>query len=187
MKYYAVKRGLNPGIYTTWDDCKEQILGFSDAKYKSFTSRTDAENYLSQTEELINSYPTSGLAVDASLLKKDSAGEFQVMDLSTKTIVYKSPVFKNTTVNVMEFLAIVKAIELSKSDNQYEAINIYSDSATAITWVLNKQINTKIKLTEELEVLIDSAITILNSGFQNRIFKWDTKTFKDIPADYNRK
>ncbi len=36
VKYYGVKRGLVPGVYTSWDECKAQVDGFSGAEYKSF-------------------------------------------------------------------------------------------------------------------------------------------------------
>lgn len=32
MKYYAVRSGFNPGIYTSWKDCLGQITGFKGAK-----------------------------------------------------------------------------------------------------------------------------------------------------------
>ena len=37
-KFYAVKEGKKPGIYHTWDECKEQVNGYSGAVYKSFTN-----------------------------------------------------------------------------------------------------------------------------------------------------
>lgn len=45
-KYYAVKCGRVPGIYTTWAECKEQTDGFSGAEYKSFAKKTEAKEYL---------------------------------------------------------------------------------------------------------------------------------------------
>ena len=36
MKYYAVYKGNQPGIYTNWDECKLQIHKFQGAIYKSF-------------------------------------------------------------------------------------------------------------------------------------------------------
>ena len=27
MAYYAVRIGRNPGIYTTWDECKKEVIG----------------------------------------------------------------------------------------------------------------------------------------------------------------
>ncbi|MFR4836151.1 MAG: viroplasmin family protein [Catenibacterium sp.] len=47
MKYYAVKNGRVPGIYNSWAECQKQIHGFKNASYKSFTSRTEAEEFIS--------------------------------------------------------------------------------------------------------------------------------------------
>lgn len=45
-KYYAVRKGKQPGIYETWDACKEQVSGYSGAEYKSFTKLQEAENFI---------------------------------------------------------------------------------------------------------------------------------------------
>jgi len=45
-KYYAVRVGKVPGIYVTWDDCKRMVDGYPGAKYKSFSSITEAEAFL---------------------------------------------------------------------------------------------------------------------------------------------
>lgn len=45
-KYYAVKAGKKTGIFLNWEECKEQVNGFSGASYKSFTSKEEAENFL---------------------------------------------------------------------------------------------------------------------------------------------
>ncbi len=42
-KFYVVWQGREPGIYTDWNQCKRQIDKFSGAKYKSFTSLSDAQ------------------------------------------------------------------------------------------------------------------------------------------------
>lgn len=49
-KFYAVKEGRRPGIYRTWDECKEQTSGYSGAVFKSFKIKEDAVNYLEQNE-----------------------------------------------------------------------------------------------------------------------------------------
>ena len=45
-KYYAVRKGLNPGIYNTWDECRKNVIGFSGAIYKSFTSLEEAKSFM---------------------------------------------------------------------------------------------------------------------------------------------
>ena len=39
-KFYAVKKGKVPGIYTSWDACKSMVHGFPGAVYKGFATRT---------------------------------------------------------------------------------------------------------------------------------------------------
>lgn len=46
MNYYAVKKGHVPGIYFTWDDCKKQVMGYSGAVYKKFTTLEDAASFI---------------------------------------------------------------------------------------------------------------------------------------------
>lgn len=49
-KYYAVRAGKTPGVYTTWKECQEQTTGFKGASYKSFISRQDAEDFAAGRE-----------------------------------------------------------------------------------------------------------------------------------------
>ncbi|MBQ6800044.1 MAG: RNase H1/viroplasmin domain-containing protein, partial [Bacteroidaceae bacterium] len=35
-KYYVVWHGVTPGIYTSWEECKEQVIGCEGAIYKGF-------------------------------------------------------------------------------------------------------------------------------------------------------
>lgn len=38
-KYYAVRAGRTPGIYTNWDACKAQVDGFANASLKVFRQK----------------------------------------------------------------------------------------------------------------------------------------------------
>ena len=49
-KFYAVKEGKKPGIYHTWDECKEQVNGYSGAVYKSFTNEEEAKAFIKKEE-----------------------------------------------------------------------------------------------------------------------------------------
>ena len=46
-KFYAVRIGRRPGIYHTWDECLSQVRGFPKATFKSFSSLTQAESFVS--------------------------------------------------------------------------------------------------------------------------------------------
>lgn len=45
-KYYAVRVGKTPGIYLSWEDCKNMVDGYPGAKYKSFSTIAEAEAFL---------------------------------------------------------------------------------------------------------------------------------------------
>lgn len=43
-KYYVVWQGKQPGIYTDWEECREQVQGVQGAQYKGFDSMAEAES-----------------------------------------------------------------------------------------------------------------------------------------------
>lgn len=49
--YYAVKKGLVPGVYNSWDECKNQVHGFPGAVYKKFKTEEEAEEFIGLGEE----------------------------------------------------------------------------------------------------------------------------------------
>ncbi len=50
MKFYAVREGTKPGIYTNWDECKKNVNGVKGAIYKSFTTKEEAEAFMQGAE-----------------------------------------------------------------------------------------------------------------------------------------
>lgn len=45
-KFYAVKRGVRPGVYETWSACEPLVKGFPGAIYKGFPTRQEAEAFV---------------------------------------------------------------------------------------------------------------------------------------------
>lgn len=45
-KFYAVRKGTKPGIYTDWETTKRQVNGFPGAIYKGFKTRSEAEAFM---------------------------------------------------------------------------------------------------------------------------------------------
>ncbi|WPH04322.1 hypothetical protein R9X50_00721100 [Acrodontium crateriforme] len=45
-KFYAVRAGFRPGIYHSWDECQTNIKGFPKAIFKSFTTLSEAQDFL---------------------------------------------------------------------------------------------------------------------------------------------
>ncbi|QIR13685.1 viroplasmin family protein [Shewanella aestuarii] len=48
-KFYVVWAGHKPGIYTTWDETKQQVDKFSGARYKSFATEAEAKAAFGQS------------------------------------------------------------------------------------------------------------------------------------------
>lgn len=72
MKYYAVKKGKNPGIYRSRDDCSKEVKGFKGAIYKSFKTKEEALNFLEDKKIDVKVDENSAIAyVDGSYSKKD--------------------------------------------------------------------------------------------------------------------
>lgn len=42
-KFYVVWQGKQTGIFTDWETCRQQVQGVTGAKYKSYTTRVEAE------------------------------------------------------------------------------------------------------------------------------------------------
>lgn len=49
-KFYSVRKGLVPGIYTSWEECQQNIENFPGAEYKGFQTKEEAEAFLSFDE-----------------------------------------------------------------------------------------------------------------------------------------
>lgn len=44
--YYAVARGKSVGVYRTWDECKLNVNGVSNASFKKFDSASEAQGFI---------------------------------------------------------------------------------------------------------------------------------------------
>lgn len=202
QKYYVVWKGKNPGIYTSWDECKEQIEGVKDTKYKSFESLGEAESafkegykgYLGTACVAKIQYVTSqeiimdSLAVDAACSGNPGVMEYQGVRTFDKERVFHKK-FQLGTNNIGEFLALVHGLSYMKKHGFTQPM--YSDSVNAISWVKQKKCKTKLERnakTEELFLFIERAEEWLRTNtYTTQILKWDTERWGEIPADFNRK
>lgn len=65
-KFYAVKKGKKPGVYTTWAQCKAMVDGYKGAQYKSFPTREEAEVFADITPKTPEKEPEIYAFVDGS-------------------------------------------------------------------------------------------------------------------------
>jgi ribonuclease HI len=116
--------------------------------------------------------------------------EYRGVDTKTGMQLFHQGPFKRGTNNIGEFLALVHALALLQKENRPN-LPIYSDSRIAIGWVKRKKANTKLKKGADNSILfqlMNRAETWLeNNSFTNPIYKWETKEWGEIPADFGRK
>lgn len=107
--YYAVRRGRKKGLYTKWEECKEQIDGYSGAEYKKIQGKIAALKYI---------YPD--IVIKKNIAKKKNKSlknlndncvkdEYDVKPIKSKAKVKSSKIFINTEdiKSEYEFIAFV--------------------------------------------------------------------------------
>lgn len=209
-KTYVVWEGRHPGIYSSWEDCKAEVENFPNARYKAFSSRTEAimayresdreasevlrsiSRHLKEEPAGYMSNPEinpESIAVDAGCSGNPGKMEYRGVYLRTGKEVFHQGPFEHGTNNIGEFLAIVHALALLKKNGSN--MTVYSDSAVAQKWVRDKRCNTKLEKNDknsELHTLIMRAEAWLAANdYANPVVKWKTDKWGEIPADFGRK
>jgi hypothetical protein len=83
--YYAVARGRNPGIYTSWDSCKKQVDKFQGNLYKGFPTEEAAAAFLQEHGSgLAEEGRGSGLATEGNS-SNPCKEQWQSEDMGTTT------------------------------------------------------------------------------------------------------
>lgn len=209
QKYYVVWSGKQPGIYTDWNECSQQVTGVVGAKYKSYGTIELAQEALRLGPEMAASLKANvdelgmtsiqpkgsaeppvlnALAVDAACSGNPGVMEYQGVYVASRSQIfhYKAP--KGTN-NIGEFLAIVHGLSYLKRHNL--DIILYSDSVNAINWVKQKVCKSKLPYTTETAELWDyvrrAEAWLEKNTYTTEIRKWDTEHWGEIPADFGRK
>lgn len=80
-KYYAVKKGRKPGIYTTWPDAQKQVSGYTNAQFKSFQTQAEAQAFVDGQKEATQDIPSGALIayVDGSFSKRTESYSYGVV------------------------------------------------------------------------------------------------------------
>jgi ribonuclease HI len=207
QKWYVVWQGHNPGVYASWDAAKKQIHGVPGARYKSFSSRADAEAALlddpaahigksapakrtpKQTSTSLHQPITPSWSVDGACNMETGVMEYRGVDTATGEELFRKGPYDDASNNIGEFLALVHALSLLHRRGL--TIPVYSDSRTAISWVTKRHAKTTVARTArnaELFELVARAERWLELHREHaKVLKWDTDHWGENPADFGRK
>jgi ribonuclease HI len=160
MKFYAVRQGRVPGIYTSWSECQKQVKGYSNATYKSFKTHAEAKRFLDPSlpkKEVCVDTPTSlSIYVDGSHIKGTSRLGYGILCLyqGQGYILSRNPVLREdienlvgSTIDVnrfsnptMEFLAVADVLHRIALDttDRFQSIHIHYDYIGSERWLTGK-------------------------------------------------
>ena len=206
-----VWEGRAPGIYDSWEECREQVEGWPEAKYRSYDNletatlafRGDPKEQLAFARALKRhvSQPTDygafpeirldGVAVDGACAGNPGKMEYRCVRVADGVEIFRVGPLEGGTNNIGEYLALIHAAALLKRRGQTR-VPIYSDSRTAQAWVRKGHSNTKVEATEANAAVIEMLRRAdewlqANAPIQNPIIKWETEKWGEIPADFGRK
>lgn len=206
-KYYTVWRGRDTGVFDNWKDCSKAIEGFQGAVYKSFSDEGLAwdafegnyADYIGKEKNTRKLTPDQvkaagrpimdSISVDAACNSKTGLMEYRGVDTKSGAEFFRMGPFKKGSNNIGEFLAIVHALSWCKKYGY--SWPVYTDSHTAMAWVRNKKARTKVALTAEnnklFELLCRAENWLKTNTWENKILKWNTEVWGEIPADFGRK
>lgn len=166
-KFYAVKEGKKKGVYLTWDECKEQVNGYSGAVYKSFSSLEEAQSFLEDIK--VSSMNDYGILayVDGSYNVKTKEYGYGCVILEGQKVIAKfngkgSEVELASMRNVSgEILGCLAALNYA-IEHHYQQICIYYDYEGIEKWAngmwkANKKAtkeyaNTVFQLKEKIDI-----------------------------------
>jgi ribonuclease HI len=136
---------------------------------------------------MIYERPTTGIVVDGSCKGNPGPIQWQTVDLTTGELLHVSKPFDTGTNNIAEYLAIIHALSVTSDDSPLPYI--YTDSQTAIWWLIKTKRPTHVSVTPLVEELINKAHNWLTNhrNSVNRVRKWESKLWGENPADFNRK
>lgn len=135
FKYYAVRKGRQPGIYRTWDECSAQVNGYAGAVYKGFKSLEEAQTFLNRGAPEKIGPPSPPQAVehraqvvvytDGAALGNPGSGGYGIVMLNAHHRKEFKGGFRLTTNNRMEMTAAIVALRMLTTR---VSVTLYTDS-----------------------------------------------------------
>lgn len=117
--FYSVAKGRKPGIYSSWGECETQVKGFKGAKFKKFTTKKEALEFINPDTKKLDFiadyyvYTDGACSNNGSKYAKAGIGIYFGADDSRNT---SERVIGRQTNNSAELTAIIKTYEIIKSD-----------------------------------------------------------------------
>ena len=188
MKYYAVYKGKSviPKIYTSWDECKKDVIGFKGAIYKSFTTEKEAKEFISlnsqgkKLENIQDEESESGLFiyVDGSFTVDKGNFSYGLVAVNDGKIIYDTCGFAKETLQKCKTIYDNGPDKICEEEKRDKMLEIKSKI---------KKLESKDEFEEfEYDFFINIALRDLIRMYYIKNDKWvpkDKKLLKSIKKD----
>lgn len=166
-KYYGVKNGKIPGVYDSWDECKEQVHGYSNAVYKSFNDKDQAMEFVYGQNEVKKELYEVSAFVDGSYDSESGIFAWGVVfidkDNQEEFSGWANNDYSKYRNVAGEIYGCVKAVSLALERN-YKEIAIYHDYSGLRHWALGEWKRNN-PLTEKYYDYMQKALVDINIIF----------------------
>ena len=208
-KWYVVWIGHAPGLYPSWEKCRDQVEGYPGSRFRAYDTLAEAKiafekgpptpavkavksvapAAVSETPVRTGGPIVPSVSVDAACDMTTGIMEYRGVDTESGKELFRMGPFEGSSNNLGEFLAVVHA--LGMLSNQGSSLPIYSDSKTALAWVRNKLAKTTLartkKNTEVFGLIARAEEWLKTQTYSNSVLKWETEKWGENPADFGRK
>ena len=145
---YVVFVGREPGIYSNLSDCLEQLRGFKDRKYLSYTSLAEAEEALKRynqgtlyigdnISDTLKQDINSGIYISCTYDAQTEQWAAYGKDIESGMELLSIDAMPFATKNLTEFLAVVAVLRYCKNRGKLD--NVYVDNIKILNWIHNKK------------------------------------------------
>lgn len=174
MKYYAVKVGRKIGIYSSWDECNQQVKGYSGAQFKKFESLDKAKEYIGG--EMESEYEKRNISKDEIIAYVDGSYNKETRDFGFGLVLIDHEGLEETSNGFMnheqysehrnvagEIFASMKAIERA-IELKKKKIYIHYDYMGIKSWAV-KEWKANKELTKNYQNFISEKNKIIDIEF----------------------
>ncbi|CAD2074762.1 viroplasmin family protein [Phocicoccus pinnipedialis] len=167
-KFYAVRKGRTPGIYTTWPDAQREVTGFKGAEFKSFKSKKEAEGFMNDAK---NEIILDGLIayVDGSYDKRTKRAGFGAVLIDNNEVIKEATLRTEIDPedNLWNVTAEIEGVLFAVNyaiDHGYDKVHVHYDYAGLEKWA-NKEWRANKKTTKRYQDMMQDLMKKVHVDF----------------------
>ena len=142
--FYGVAKGRNVGVYNTWAECKSQVDGFKNPKYRKFPTQKEAQAFVDENGEN-GGYNPKDESFSPSPPKRTFNSTFPFKTKAESSILSKNSSQQNTSTSKPSLTQELKSLKTSNLQLKERLTNFMLEQQSLID-SMNKKIDGVLEL-----------------------------------------